>query len=282
MNLNIIVYRARASLKYQRDPAKGNDWHNNDANNSMDTFVLKNEDTGTVLFTCKVQSVANAEGLIAGVHQYDTLAPGPFALKAFVAQRAFACQPHGIVNALTLRGDHIDLDSVTADNLSRWLMHDWRGHDGKDTRVAWSAGCLVVADADLERFSAILRLQGINPGNIIPGIPQWVFKGRVSYALDNATRVGMAVQAQGPTYARGDDNNLDVNGMVPGYATVKIDINRSLGKSVNVYAGASNLFNASYSSFGMLGANNLTTGAPEQFRAVGAPRTLYAGVQVRF
>ena len=92
----------------------------------------------------------------------------------------------------------------------------------------------------------------------------------------------MAVQAQGPTYARGDDNNLDVNGMVPGYATVKIDINRSLGKSVNVYAGASNLFNASYSSFGMLGANNLTTGAPEQFRAVGAPRTLYAGVQVRF
>ena len=122
----------------------------------------------------------------------------------------------------------------------------------------------------------------VTPGNIIPGIPQWVFKGRVSYALDNATRVGMAVQAQGPTYARGDDNNLDVNGMVPGYATVKIDINRSLGKSVNVYAGASNLFNASYSSFGMLGANNLTTGAPEQFRAVGAPRTLYAGVQVRF
>ena len=122
----------------------------------------------------------------------------------------------------------------------------------------------------------------VQPGNVIPGIPPWVIKARLSYALDNSTRVALGVQAQGPTYARGDDNNQDVNGQVPGYATFKLDINHSLGKSLNLYAGANNLFNATYSGFGVLGTNYITTGNSEQFRALGAPRTLYAGIQARF
>jgi outer membrane receptor protein involved in Fe transport len=122
----------------------------------------------------------------------------------------------------------------------------------------------------------------VKPGDFIPGIPQWVFKGRMGYALDGKTRVGLALQAQGPTYARGDDNNADVNGQVPGFATVKVDVGHSVNKTVHVFAGISNLLDAKYAGYGALATNNITTGANEQFRSLGAPRTLYAGIQAKF
>lgn len=124
--------------------------------------------------------------------------------------------------------------------------------------------------------------RAVMPGDHIPGIPQWMLKLRLNYTLDKATRLGLAVQAQGPVYARGDENNMDVNGQLPGFATVKLDVNHSLGKSLNVHAGVSNLFDARYANYGTLAVNNITSGAPEQFRALGAPRTLYAGIQARF
>lgn len=170
MNLKISVYRYRASLQFQSDPAKGNDWHNNDANNSLDLFTLKDEDSGVTLFTCHAQTVANAEGLIAGVHAYDTIAPGPFQLRAFVEPRAFRCQPHGLVNTRTMRGDAIGANSITKTNPSRWLVHDWQDHNGKDTRVAWSAGCFVLADADLLRLNGEFKARGVKPGDLIDGV----------------------------------------------------------------------------------------------------------------
>ena len=122
----------------------------------------------------------------------------------------------------------------------------------------------------------------VKPGDFIPGIPQWVLKGRASYALDGKTRLGLALQAQGPTYARGDENNADVNGQVPGFTTLKLDISHSLNKRFNLYAGISNLLDAKYAAYGVLASNNVSTGAYEQFRSLGAPRTLYAGVQAKF
>jgi hypothetical protein len=179
--LKICVYRYCASLAYQRDPAKGNDWHNNDGNNSLDLFTLKDADSGATLFTCHVQTVANAEGLIAGVHAYDTIAPGPFQMRAFVEPRLFICQPHGIVNTKTMHGDLIIAeldakgrptvnDSTTARNKSRWLTHDWKDHSGKDTRVAWSAGCFVLPDEALSRYNAILTQRGVKPFDLIDGV----------------------------------------------------------------------------------------------------------------
>ena len=122
----------------------------------------------------------------------------------------------------------------------------------------------------------------VKAGDFIPGIPQWVFKGRVGYALDAKTRLGVALQAQGPSYARGDENNADVNGAVPGFTTVKLDISHSVDKRLHLYAGINNLLDARYASYGALAFNNLATGAAEQFRSQGAPRTLYAGIQARF
>ena len=126
------------------------------------------------------------------------------------------------------------------------------------------------------------RALPVKAGDFIPGIPQWVFKGRVSYAMDRRTRLGLGLQAQGPTFARGDENNADLNGQVPGFATLKLDIRHSVDKTFSLYAGINNLLDARYAGYGALASNNITTGAAEQFRSLGAPRTLYAGVQAKF
>lgn len=120
------------------------------------------------------------------------------------------------------------------------------------------------------------------PGDKIPGIPALTLKMRLGYALTPQTRVKATIQAQGPQYARGDENNQDINGRVPGFATVKLDVSHRIDKIFEVFGGVSNLFNTQYATFGILGANNLTTGAAEQFRGVAAPRAFYAGVHAWF
>jgi len=122
----------------------------------------------------------------------------------------------------------------------------------------------------------------VTPGDTIPGMPQWMFKGRINYALTEATRLGLAIQAQGSAYARGDDNNLDHNGTIPGYAVIRFDLNYSLNKAWNIYGGVNNLLDAHYASYASLASNNLGVGVPEQFRAPGAPRAYFAGIQARF
>ena len=120
------------------------------------------------------------------------------------------------------------------------------------------------------------------PGNKIPGIPAATVKLRAGYALTAQTKMRASVQAQGSQYARGDENNQDANGKIPGFATVKFDIDHRFEKTFEVFGGVSNLFNTRYSTYGTLGSNNLTTGNAEQFRGAAAPRLFYAGVRALF
>jgi iron complex outermembrane receptor protein len=122
----------------------------------------------------------------------------------------------------------------------------------------------------------------VQPGNRIPGIPQWLFKSRFSYPVTTQTRLGVTIQSQGSQYARGDENNADTNGKVPGFTTVKLDVRHAVDQRLSVYAGISNLFDVKYATHGALANNNLTTGSAEQFQSRGAPRTLYAGLQAKF
>lgn len=178
MSPHLVVTRSRLSLQPLRDPSKPPAWDNNDGNNSLDLLALFGEEgvagQSAPLFVCRAQTVANLEGLFPGARYFDTMAPGPFQLRAFVEPRQFWCQPHGICNARTLRGDLIGPDSITLTNPNRWLVHDWRklkpNPDKQDTRVAWSAGCIVIADSDLDHFGAVLIAQGVNAGDLIGGV----------------------------------------------------------------------------------------------------------------
>ena len=172
--LNILIVRKQISLTYQRTPPADDLWHTNDFSNSLDQFFIKDDDK--TLFICPVQSVSNMEGLDPTVHFYDTIAPGDFFVKAFRAEQ-YPTQHygriHGVVRATTLNGDSIDDDSVTPKNKSPWLVHDWqktKGNNlaGQDTRVAWSAGCLVVTDYGLERLGQFFDQYSIKTGNLVP------------------------------------------------------------------------------------------------------------------
>lgn len=166
--MQVKVFRKRISLSYLKDPSKPFDWHNNDANNALDVLEVY-DDSGARAIVAAVQTVANMEGLDTDVHFYDTIAPGKFFLRFGVEPRQFKCQPFGIVGATTLHGDVIRDDSTTPSNPSRWLEHDRRDHNGVDTRVCWSAGCIVhYCDSTLEAFNALCRSSGLKPGDLIP------------------------------------------------------------------------------------------------------------------
>ena len=122
-------------------------------------------------------------------------------------------------------------------------------------------------------------------GDKIPGIPEGMLKLKFGYAISDATRIGTNIHAQGPQYARGDKNNSDSNGKVPGYAIMNIDATHRVSKTFEYFGGISNVFDQTYATYGVLGDNNLSsTGSTsyEQFRSYGAPRSYFVGVRGSF
>ena len=132
----------------------------------------------------------------------------------------------------------------------------------------------------------------VQPGNRIPGIPKNQFKLRVGYAFTPDIRAGVNVVAFSGQYARGDENNQDVNGKVPGYTVVNLDASWRVAPQVEIYGQVSNLFNQKYSNFGTLGRDyftgsgfsyyDSTPGASPvstQFQGPGAPFGAWIGVR---
>ena len=133
----------------------------------------------------------------------------------------------------------------------------------------------------------------IRPGDRMPDIPRHTFKLRGEYAAGTAVTIGATWVAQASQYARGDENNADVNGQVPAFATLDLDGSVRLGHGWEAFANIGNLFNRRTYNFGTLGQNVFTgagrtfdpTGASwrsEQFRTEGAPRGVWAGLAWHF
>jgi outer membrane receptor protein involved in Fe transport len=153
---------------------------------------------------------------------------------------------------------------------------------------------LVLASPDNSTASALgcptcLEI-AVRPGDRIPGVPRQVAKLELRYAR-GPWGAGLTATGQSGTYARGDENNLDANGPLPGYAVVGLDGYRELGRRWRVFVRADNVFDRRFYTFGLLGRNAFTgpgrtfdpsgEGRPEQFRTVGAPRGLWVGVSYR-
>ena len=131
----------------------------------------------------------------------------------------------------------------------------------------------------------------VRPGNHIPGIPADSLKLRADFNLDAQWAMGGGVVFASSQFAHGDENNRDAGGRIPGYAVVDFDMRFQASAALQIFANAANLFDRRYQNFGLLGANAFTGPArtfgpalgfdpvPEQFRAVGAPRTLWIGMR---
>jgi iron complex outermembrane recepter protein len=131
----------------------------------------------------------------------------------------------------------------------------------------------------------------VSPGNKVPGIPEHSIKLRMEYDFTEAVSVGTNLMYFSSQYARGDENNQDANGKIPGYTLVNLDARYQLNKQLLFFGRVTNLFNEEYETLGVLGENffngpgrtfNAATVTEEQFRSVGAPRGIWVGVKYDF
>lgn len=131
----------------------------------------------------------------------------------------------------------------------------------------------------------------VHKGNRIPGIPRHTFKLRLGYEIIPGWSVGSNIVTASGQYARGDENNRDRSGKVPGYTVVHLDTRYSVNENWKLFARINNIFDREYSTFGMIGANAFAPGAsvadqntwvPEQFRSPAAPRAAWVGVTYEF
>ena len=121
----------------------------------------------------------------------------------------------------------------------------------------------------------------VKKGDHISGIPRQTLKVRLGYELTPAWSVGSNIVMAAGQYARGDENNEDANGKVPGYTVVHLDTHYQLNDNWRLFAKVNNVFDSKYSTFGLLG-ENLYNGLDEQFRSPAAPRAAWVGVTYEF
>lgn len=131
-------------------------------------------------------------------------------------------------------------------------------------------------------------------GDRLPGLPEHALKLRAAYEVTPKFNVGLNMLAFSGVYARGDENNDDENGKVPGYTIFNLDANYRFGNGWSAFAKVNNLFDKEYSTMGVLGVNAFNTPdrtfnvageagwTDEQFRSPGAPRAGWVGLRYEF
>jgi outer membrane receptor protein involved in Fe transport len=128
----------------------------------------------------------------------------------------------------------------------------------------------------------------VRSGDRIPGIPRQTLRLRLDYDVNHAASLGLNVLASASSRSRGDENGLDINRSVPGYAVINVDGRYRIAKGTELFARVNNLFDRRYANFGLLGRNvftgpgrsfDMASGANEPFRGLGAPRGVWVGVR---
>jgi iron complex outermembrane recepter protein len=134
----------------------------------------------------------------------------------------------------------------------------------------------------------------VSAGDRIPANPRHVLKLRVDWNVTPRLFLGASLLGSAGAYARGDENNRDANGQVPGYAVLNLDGRFRATKRLEVFARINNVFDRRYFNFGVVGENFFTgpgqtfgpaagiEPAPEQFRGPGVPLGGWLGVRYSF
>jgi outer membrane receptor protein involved in Fe transport len=134
----------------------------------------------------------------------------------------------------------------------------------------------------------------VTPGDRIAATARHVFKVRADWEVTSRLSVGASLLTSAGSYARGDENNQDVNGQLPGYTVLNLDSRFLVSKSFEVFARVNNALDRRYSNFGVVGQNFFTgpgrtfgpaagvDPANEQFRGPGAPIGAWLGVSYSF
>ena len=120
----------------------------------------------------------------------------------------------------------------------------------------------------------------VTPGSRIPGIPADTLRLTLRLEPSAAWSAELTVSCSGGQRARGDENNRDPAGRVPGFAVAAANAQWRIAPGLELVAVVDNVFDTRYARSGLLGRNFFANdertfdaqGArPEAFRGPGAP-----------
>ncbi|MEO6747519.1 MAG: TonB-dependent receptor [Caldimonas sp.] len=201
----------------------------------------------------------------------------------FVSSSGLAANAGYFQNVGRTRRQGFELDGSTRSGALTWTAHyrwlDARYLDGfiENSPSNSSAG----PNGDI----AVAR------GDRIPGLPRHALKLRADFDSGAQWQAAVNIVAASSLQARGDENNRDESGRVPGYGLLNVDAQWSANPRIRLFARIDNVLDRRYANFGILGTNVFTgpgrtydAANPrlEQFRGYGAPRSISVGMQVTF
>lgn len=161
-----------------------------------------------------------------------------------------------------------------------------------DNRVDWFANYTFLDATFLSPFSEISAnhpdadpdsgLIDVRKGDRLPGLPRNAFKFGADYAVTPKLTVGGDVMVNSSQYYRGDEANLLQP--IGGFAVVNLRAVYRVVAHVSMYLRVQNLFDRTYSDFGVIG--DASTVLPQftdpRLISPGAPRAEWVGVSIDF
>jgi len=162
---------------------------------------------------------------------------------------------------------------------------------GERARLEWSLGYTFTDAQFLSPFTALSAthpdamngLIDVAAGAHIPSIPRSTGKASLAVASGFGLSAGVSVIADGSQYLRGDEANRLPQ--IPGHVVVNARLAYQLAAPVSVFVLANNLFDAHYSTFGVLGNATEVLGPTydsPRFLGPGAPRAAWAGLDLHY
>lgn len=122
----------------------------------------------------------------------------------------------------------------------------------------------------------------VRPGDSIPSVPRHNFKADLSVTLGQGT-IGASLSSTSSQFLRGDEANLLPP--VDSSAIVNLSGSYALHRRARLVARLTNLFNARYATFGLLGEADEVLGDrfdDARFLSPGSPRAGWVGVELSF
>jgi outer membrane receptor protein involved in Fe transport len=122
----------------------------------------------------------------------------------------------------------------------------------------------------------------VRPGDSIPSVPRHNLKGSLSVTAGRAT-IGVNLASTSSQFLRGDEANLLPP--IEQATTVNLSASYAVHRRARLAARVTNVFNADYATFGLLGEADDVLGDDfddPRFVSPGAPRAAWVGVELSF
>ena len=195
-------------------------------------------------------------------------------------------------NDVTYRGFLASPLTGSPSGLSVYL-DGMRFNDGFGDTVHWDliprleyAASYAYVDATYETdvtLASVTEAAGVrvDAGDRLPGIPRHSLKLNADVEIVKNLWVGANVLAASGAVLRGDDGNDHAR--LPGFAILNLQARYEPVKHLQIWARVDNVGDADYATAGAINFNALASPiGVERFVAPGAPRAVWAGVNVRF